>query len=137
MVTDMDVAWLSGIIDGEGCITAKRCSERALAFRITIETVSEAMIAKARCILYQLGVEHKLEGPLWRERSTRPSYRVRIQKKHAVLRLCDLVLPYSVVKSSELGLIKAYLDRAAGTYYSATDEDLQTLPKLRELKQVA
>lgn len=137
MVTDTDVAWLSGIIDGEGCITAKQCSERALTFRVTVESVSESMTAKVRHILYQLGIESRLEGPLWRERSTRPSYRVRVQKKHAVLRLCDRLLPYSVVKRSELALTKTYLDRAAGSYYSATEEDLQTLPKLRELKKVA
>jgi hypothetical protein len=138
MVADMDVAWLAGIIDGEGCITAKRCSERALNFRVTVETVSETMIARVRDILHQLGVEYRLEGPLWREKSTRPSIRVKVDKKHSVLRLCDLILPYSVVKKPELVLIKIYLDKAAGRiYYSATEEDLQILSTLRELKKVA
>ncbi len=58
-------------------------------------------------------------------------------KKHAVLQLCDLILPYSVVKSAELSLVKAYLDKANGSYYSATGEDLTALIKLRELKRVA
>ena len=74
---------------------------------------------------------------MWRERSTRPSHRVRVDKKQAVQRLCDLVLPYSVVKKAELILVKSYLDKAVGTYYSATEEDLRILVNLQELKRVA
>jgi len=137
MVAATDIAWLSGIIDGEGCVTAQQNSVRSLTFRVTIESVSAVMIDRVRDILHQCGVEYRMEGPLWRERSTRFSRRVRVDKKQAVQRLCDLVLPYSVVKKAELVLIKSYLDKAVGTYYSATEEDLEILAKLRELKKVA
>ena len=78
-----------------------------------------------------------MEGPMWRERSTRPSHRVRVDKKLAVYQLCNLVLPYSVVKKAELILIKSYLDKSVKAYYSATEEDLKILVRLRELKKVA
>ena len=55
----------------------------------------------------------------------------------AVWQLCNLILPYSVVKKPELILIKSDLDRATGTYYSAMEEDLTILLRLRELKKVA
>lgn len=137
MVAATDLAWLSGIIDGEGCITARQNSIRSLGFRVTIEAVSTVMMGKVREVLHQCDVEYRTEGPMWRERSTRPSYRVRVDKKQAVKRLCDLILPYSVVKKAELVLIKSYLDKAAKVYYSATEEDLTILVKLRELKKVA
>jgi hypothetical protein len=137
MIAATDLAWLSGIIDGEGCITARQNSIRSLGFRVTIESVSTVMINKVRSILHQCGIEHRIEGPMWRERSTRFSYRVRVDKKQDVQRLCILILPYSVVKKAELILIKSYLDKAAKTYYSATEEDLMILVKLRELKKVA
>jgi hypothetical protein len=104
---------------------------------VTIEAVSTVMIEKVRVILHQCDVEYRTEGPMLRERSTRPSYRVRVDKKQAVKRLCDLILPYSVVKKAELILIKSYLDKAAKVYYSATEEDMIILVKLRELKKVA
>ena len=131
------LAWLAGILDGESCITAKRCSRNAVAFRITVEAVSEAMISAVMQLLVQFGVEYKTEPPTMRRNSTRPAYRVRVQKKQAVAKLCDLMLPYSVVKRAELELVKAYLDKAVGCYYTATEEDLKILEKLRELKKVA
>ncbi|GEM_PF-2302608 len=137
MIAATDIAWLSGIIDEEGCVTARHISIRALTFRITIESVSAVMIDRVRDILHQRGIEYRMEGPVWRERSTRPAHRVKVDKKQDVWRLCNLILPYSVVKKSELILIKSYLDKAVGIYYSATEEDLEILAKLRELKRVA
>jgi len=137
MVAATDLAWLGGIIDGEGCITARQNSIRSLGFRVTVESVSVVMIDKVRDVLHQCGVEYRTEGPMWRERSTRPSHRVRVDKKQDVQKLCNLILPYTVVKKSELTLVKLYLDKATGTYYSATEEDLKILARLRELKKVA
>jgi len=95
------------------------------------------MLDKVCDVLRQSGVEYRMEGPMWRERSTRPSHRVRVDKKLAVYQLCNLVLPYSVVKKAELILIKSYLDKSVKAYYSATEEDLKILVRLRELKKVA
>ncbi|MBC7932036.1 MAG: hypothetical protein H7Z38_15875 [Rubrivivax sp.] len=137
MVAATDIGWLSGILDGEGCVTAQQNSIRSLIFRVTIESVSAAMVDRVCDVLRQSGVEYRMEGPLWRERSTRSSYRVRVDKKQAVYQLCNLVLPYSVVKKAELVLIKSYLDKSIKAYYSATEEDLKILARLRELKKVA
>jgi len=137
LIAATDIAWLSGILDGEGCVTAQQNSIRSLTFRVTIESVSAAMIDKVCDVLRQAGVEYRTEGPMWRERSTRPSHRVRVDKKQAVYQLCNLVLPYSVVKKAELTLIKTYQDKSIKAYYSATEEDLEILASLRELKKVA
>src|SRR5437868_9678355 len=120
MIAATDIAWLGSIIDGEGCVTAHKNSFRSISFRVTVETVSIAMIDRVRDILHQCDVEHRMEGPIWRERSTRPSHRVRIDRKQAVQHLCDLILPYSVVKKAEPILIKSYLDKAVDISYSAT-----------------
>lgn len=95
------------------------------------------MIDRVCDLLRQSGIEYRTEGPMWRERSTRPAHRVRVKKKQAVHQFCDLVLPYSVVKKAELVLVKSYLDKAIETYYSATEEDLKVLASLQELKKVA
>jgi hypothetical protein len=137
LIAATDIAWLSGILDGEGCVTAQQNSIRSLTFRVTIESVSAAMVDRVCDVLRQSGVEYRMEGPMWRERSTRPSYRVRVDKKHAVFQLSNLVLPYSVVKKAELVLIKSYLGKSTKAYYSATEEDLKILARLRELKKVA
>ncbi|CAN5181739.1 hypothetical protein BH24ACI2_BH24ACI2_16130 [soil metagenome] len=137
MVKATDIAWLSGIIDGEGCVYARQISIRSLTFRITIETVSETMIDKVREIYTQCEVEYRIEPPIWRSNSTRFAHRLKVDKKQAVHKLCNLILPYSVVKKPELVLIKLYLDKAIGTYYSATEEDLKILTELKELKRIA
>src|SRR5215213_4505202 len=138
MVIATDIAWLSGIIDGEGCVYARQISIRGLTFRITIETVSEVMIDRVQEILNQCNVEYRIEHPVWRERSTRFAHWLKVDRKQAVYKLCKLILPYSVVKKPELVLIKSYLDKAIGVvYYSASEEDLYILTELKELKRVA
>ncbi|MDQ3750041.1 MAG: hypothetical protein M3367_13680 [Acidobacteriota bacterium] len=87
MVKATDIAWLSGIIDGEGCVYARQILVRGLTFRITIETVSETMIDKVREILNQCNVEYRIEPPIWRELSTRFVHRLKIDKKQAVYKL--------------------------------------------------
>jgi hypothetical protein len=130
-----DIAWLAGILDGEGCLTSKRNSPRGLTCVVTIESVSEAMVNKVVQILGESGIHFVIEGPLWREKSTRPSNRVRIHRKRAAFAFCNLVLPYSVVKRPELLVFQQFLAKASAvTYYRATEEDLQLPQKIKELK---
>src|SRR5438046_556353 len=96
-----EVAWLAGILDGEGCLTTKNTSQRGLTCVVTIESVSRAMTDEVQRILTKNGIPFVVEGPLWRRNSTRSSIRVRIHRKNAVLDFCNLLLPYSVVKSPE------------------------------------
>ena len=56
-----EIAWLSGIIDGEGCIYGKQNSIRSVTFRVTVESVSLAMIDKIQHILRQCDVEYRIE----------------------------------------------------------------------------
>ncbi len=133
-----ELAWLAGILDGEGCLTAKRNSPRGLTIVITIESVSASMRDKVVQILQSGGIDFVTEGPLWREKSTRPSHRIRIHRKRAVLHFCDLVLPYSVVKRPELLLVQQFLAKASTVlYYRASETDLCIPSRLRELKRLA
>jgi hypothetical protein len=137
----MDVAalaWLAGILDGEGCLTSKRNSPHGLTCVITIETVSETMVEKVLKIFEECGIDSVIEGPLMRKNSTRPSFRVRVHRKRAAFLFCNLVLPYSVVKRRELLLFQQFLAKASAvTYYRATEEDLQLPKQIKELKGFA
>ena len=94
------------------------------------------MIDRVREILNQCDVEYRIEPPIWRKNSTRFALRLKVDKKKAVHKLCNLILPYSVVKKPELILIKSYLDKAVEIiYYSATEKDLNILTELKELKK--
>ena len=66
-----------------------------------------------------------------------PSFRIYIQRKDDLWKLCNHVLLYSVVKRAELELVKEYLDKAVGHNHTAAEEDLIILDKLRELKRLA
>jgi hypothetical protein len=133
-----EIAWLAGILDGEGCLTTKSTSERGLSCVVTIESVSPTIIDEVLRILTKNGIPFFVEGPMWRKLSTRSSWRVRIHRKQAVLNFCTLVLPYSVVKKPELLLVQQFLLKASAvSYYHATDEDLQIPAKRKELKRLA
>jgi hypothetical protein len=131
-------AWLAGILDGEGCLTVKQSKTNSIACVVTIETVSTSMIRRVEEILQDCGIAYCTEGPMLRPRSTRPSIRIRVHRKQAVLDFCDLVLPFSVVKQSELLLFKGYLEKAClVTYFRPTENDLQFIPRMKELKRLA
>ena len=61
---ELNIAWLAGILDGEGCITAKKNSVSSLFCRITIEAVSLNMIAALEEIFRENGVDYSKEGPI-------------------------------------------------------------------------
>lgn len=71
---DTELAWLAGIIDGEGCFSVKRGrgAGRSHQLWLVICNTSEAMILRVVRILDALGVKHSKIRKVWKgEKATR------------------------------------------------------------------
>jgi hypothetical protein len=114
------LAWLAGIIDGEGCFTIfrhHRGLDRAgqryehTSASITITNSCAALMDTARGILDGLGVKYKYLMP--RNSYTRPIWRIDVRNYAAILTLLDAVDPYLVGKAEQAALTREFCERAA------------------------
>lgn len=114
------LAWLAGIIDGEGCFTIfrhHRGLDRAgqsydhTSASITITNSCAALLDVARGILDGLEVKYKYLTP--RNSHTRPIRRIALRNYAAILTLLDAVEPYLVGKAEQAVLMREFVGRAA------------------------
>jgi len=149
---EIKLSWLAGIIDGEGYVglrvldgtkkhpnpkRSRRGLGKSIHFVIKVETVNMAMINAIRVILDRVNIGYSLGKPTMKPLSTKPAIRIEVRRKNDVLRLTELVLPYSVVKKQELELLHSYLIKTvAYKYYRISERDLKLAGKMRELHDI-
>lgn len=147
-MTDLkDIAWLAGIIDGEGCFSVKRPIRRLSGERAGFQTTyqvwvvlcntSKAMVERAVAILDGLGVKHQPVRRVWKgKRATRWQYWLHVARKDEVLRLTEALLPHLTAKRCEAEMVSWYLKRACQKpCYKTTVLDRVVLDAMADVKR--
>lgn len=123
------LAWLAGIIDGEGGFTIyhrtmtsgsgkKIVSTQA---NITITNSSASLITECRALLDSQGVKYALINP--GNSARRPVRRIFIRNYGAMLLTLDAVEPHLIAKRAQAALLREFVTRAmARKGFQATDE---------------
>lgn len=147
MVKDTDIAWLAGLIDGEGCLyLAQRTDKYATrTSRRSGDRVEYGPYFQVRCdlklamadkptIVYAAGIIAEIvggtDGIVVREerRKTpraRPLWRVELSAKQIINTVLLAIRPYMITKALEADLCLDYLSRALTTsWHRATERDL-------------
>lgn len=128
---ETNLAWLAGVIDGEGCIaifrkTVKHRSGNTTIVPtpyITIVNSSQTLMNECKSILDALGVS--MYGLHYSRNEThRPLKRFLIKNHKSLETLLDAILPYLVGKRDQALLMREYLE-----------ERLEYFFKLQELKK--
>ena len=146
MVSEKDIAWLAGIVDGEGCFAVKRPIVRQTyqkgkltSFQVwlVVCNTSEPMMRRMVAILDALGVEYPAMRRVWKgKRATRWQFWVHVQKKHALLRITDALLPHLTAKKDEAEVVAWFLRRACAVKaYRPTPLDRLALESLSQIKR--
>ena len=135
---DITLGWLVGIIDGEGCFYGRHAgqSKSTIILRFTIDASSEKMIDKVCEIFTLYDIKHRKSKRKNKQKEHhRQSYLVDIDTKQALFQFLKLVTPYLIVKKNEAIAIFNYLEKSCQVKrYINTEEDLQLVSKLKELK---
>ena len=135
------LAWLAGVIDGEGCIaifrkTVKHRSGNTTMVPtpyITIVNSSQALMSGCKSILDGLGIS--MYGLHYSRNSTNRPLKRFLIKNHASLEtLLDAILPYLVGKKDQALLLREYLEKYGGKK-GLEEERLEYFFKLQELKK--
>ena len=111
-VTDVDMAWLAGIWDGEGTfsiIKQNKANGRVLLqAKATMENTSPDIISETCRILDGLGIKLFL---WFREKKTdkhRDAYVVNIVRLESLARFCRDFIPYLRAKKAQASLVARY-----------------------------
>jgi len=118
-ISRVDLAWLAGLVDGEGCIALYRDTQRSrLRAAVVIANTDARIIAKISKILYEANIKYH--------------YTLRKRKNFCLSittigfrsckKLLEMVLPYLVGKKEQAKLMVEYLDYRIGLFQSTTDQ---------------
>lgn len=85
MATPTDLAYLAGLLDGEGCFLARLTNTHknyetggSVEVRIAVQVCSSAMILRIQEIYDALGVRYTLDIGRMVKRSTRPAHKISV-----------------------------------------------------------
>jgi intein/homing endonuclease len=114
-----DLAYLAGIIDGEGSLSVRAEQKNggrldiALKPYLDIVNTNMRLIQRVHTILAQAGVDCRIytHSPAAGGRLT--AYRVRMDSAHKIMKILPLVIPYLTAKRRRAELVYAFLSRRA------------------------
>lgn len=139
MATPTDLAYLAGILDGEGCFYAYLINKRKnyktggnIDVRIAVHVCSSAMILRIQEIYDALGVSYTMVPGRMLKRSTRPAHKIYVARKADVVCLLKAVLPFLVVKRPEAMLILAWMEKWGHHMSGANQFKLTEVPSGKE-----
>lgn len=136
------IAWLAGIIDGEGCFTIfnKTVNHRSgntgvtPSANITITNSSTRILEACQEIMREIDV--KFTQCRSHNDTRRIVRRISVRNYASIILLIDAILPYMVGKRGQAEVMKEFIEKAAVRKGFEADEERQAyMRRLRELKQ--
>lgn len=122
----LDVAWLAGILDGEGCITMPK-NGRGIGYAVRVEffNTCRPMLDKVSRTLRAIGVEHSVYSALkakTNQLAKKPVYRVVMTRREEIVRCLEHLIPHLTEKRAFAELVvRVFSGRARGSGWSAED----------------
>ncbi len=116
-VHDIDLAWLAGIIDGEGCFCIftncrKDAGNPSISANLTITNSNCLLLNRCREILDALEIKYIYQDPKNGHQRGRRVMRVKIQNYSSLQRIIELMLPYFVGKAEQAKLVLEFANLA-------------------------
>jgi hypothetical protein len=142
MINPLDIAYLAGVFDGEGCVHVQRTKRKARgggtrivsSITLVIANTSAALVERCVSTLRSLGVRPNVyEEPKY---GTRTIYFVKVQRKKEALVVAKALVEYAHAKRSEIQLAIWYLERSCSSrQHYATEQDVEVLDTISKLKR--
>ena len=132
MASELDMAWLAGLLDGEGCIAFMRRTDYTkhrleVRYDVKLAMACKETVGIAYEIMVDLVGDDAVKEPYEEKRKIRrrrPLWRTEVSSKDGVYRLLSALEPFLRTKRTEALLCLQYLDRARHhVRYKATDYD--------------
>lgn len=142
MTNQTDIAWLAGIVDGEGCFSVKNPVKRGVGRTchqvwLVLCNTSRSMVERAAQIVSDLGCQRPAIRRVWKgEKATRFQYWMDVVQKSDLLVVTKALLPHLTAKRCEAEVIVWFLTRACSVRaYKRTELDKVVLGCLSAVKR--
>lgn len=101
-VSETDLAWLAGIMDGEGSICVywrKRLdgSKRPL-LKVSVANTNWLMIRRVRSLFHQLTGRHYAASEKWQKGQTKRQWQIFLNRADSVIAILSAIRPFMVAK---------------------------------------
>lgn len=141
-----DIAWLAGILDGEGCFCVRRVNVNRYASNpngnlfifVTVQAASIRMIDQMQRVYEGIGIKFKRYGPI--KRGGKEVFRIDVAKKVDVEKLLRAVARHLHVKDEEANTILRFFDKYPShknDFESTADERSNLVEIVKGLKRAA
>ncbi len=140
-VQNTELAWLAGIIDGEGCFcifTNHRGNgsiNPSISANLTITNSNCLLLNRCREILDALEIKYIYQDPKNGHQRGRRVMRVKIQNYSSLQRLIELTLPYFVGKAEQAKLVLEFANLAGQRGKLHYDARTEMMNKNKSLNQ--
>jgi hypothetical protein len=139
-VQDVDLAWLAGIIDGEGsfCIftnSRKDASKPSISANLTITNSNSLLLNRCREILDALEIKYLYQDPKNGHQRGRRVMRIKIKNYSSLQKIVGLTLPFFIGKAEQAKLILEFVSLAGERGKLRYDDRSIMMNKMKELNR--
>jgi hypothetical protein len=106
VVRDVDLAWLAGVIDGEGCfsicsVNRKDADNPSPSAYLSITNSNDLLLKRCRQIFDELNIKYLFNDPKNGHPQGRRVMRIRVKNYSSLRRLIELIFPFLIGKADQ------------------------------------
>jgi hypothetical protein len=139
-VQDVDLAWLAGVIDGEGCftiysVTRKDAVTPSPSANLTITNSNRLLLDRCREILDELNIKYLYHDPKNGHQRGRRVMRIRVKNYSSIQRLIELILPFLVGKVDQANVMLEFVSLAGQRGKLSLEDRTELMNRIKTLNQ--
>jgi len=139
-VRDVDLAWLAGIIDGEGCftiysVTRKDAVQPSPSANLTITNSNRNLLERCKEILDDLDIKYLYHDPKNGHQKGRKVMRIRVKNYSSLRRMIELLLPFFVGKADQANVMLEFVSLAGQRGKLNLQDRNELMNRMKKLNQ--
>ena len=139
-VQEVDLAWLAGIIDGEGCFTIfinnrKDAMNPSISANLSITNSNVLLLNRCKEIFDALGIKYFYHDPKNGHQRGRRVMRVKIKNYSSLRRLIELMIPFFVGKAEQARIVLEFVSLAGQRGKLRYEDRTELMNKMKELNR--
>ena len=139
-VQDVNLAWLAGVIDGEGCftiyaVTRKDAEAPSPSACLTITNSNRLLLQRCQEIFDELNIKYYYHDPKNGYQQGRKVMRIRVKNYSSLRKLVEAVLPFLVGKVDQAKVMLDFVGLAGQRGKLTLQERTVMMNRIKELNQ--
>ena len=139
-VRDIDLAWLAGVIDGEGCfsiygVKGKDVDNPSPAAYLSITNSNDLLLQRCRQIFDELNIKYLYHDPKNGHQQGRKVMRIRVKNYSSLRRLIELILPFLIGKADQANVMLEFVTLAGQRGKLNLHSRTELMDRIKKLNQ--